>query len=209
MADCGGRVRNTLRVDLPPWRFSTGSAGARQSAASCNADITMPEQFPMTGSAGFATAASDDGGHRRVLRRSLGAALVAAVLVLAGCGGGGDAGVTASTGIDIGVSVAGANYARASSGQLLDVVAAVGQTVEFDANEPVTWSFSVNGSPLFINGTTVDVGGVTITQVQVDPSRIVLESTFYGPALLPIEVVLVATSSIDNAQVTTIRLSLQ
>jgi hypothetical protein len=164
--------------------------------------MTSPDSFTMT--------AGSKAGHPLVpVRRLLAAGMVSAALVLAGCGGGGDAGVTASIPINIGVSVAGANYARASGGQLLEVFAAVGETVQFDANEPVTWSFSVNGSPLFVNGTTVDVGGVTITQVQLDPSRVVLDSNFYGPALLPVEVVLVATSSIDNAQVSTIRLSLQ
>jgi hypothetical protein len=139
---------------------------------------------------------------------ALAAVVLAATLVLAGCGGGADVEVVA-TNLDIGVTVAGSNLARASNGQWLQVAASVGQTIEFDANEPVTWSFSVNGSPLFVNGTTVDVGGVTITQVQLDPGRVVLQSNFYGPALLPIDVVLVATSSFDSAQVSTIQLSLQ
>lgn len=142
-------------------------------------------------------------------RRLVGAAMVSVALALAGCGGGGDAAVVVSPSIGIDVSVAGNSYAHAATGQVVDVIAGVGQAIEFDANEPVTWSFSVNGSPLFLNGTTVDVGGVTISQVQFDPSRVVLQSNFYGPALLPIDVVLVATSSFDNAQVSTIRLSLQ
>lgn len=141
-------------------------------------------------------------------RRLLGAIVLSAALALAGCGGGGDIGI-ATTGLDIGVSVSGSNLARATTGEWLQVAADVGQTIEFDANEPVSWSFSVNGSPLFVNGTTVDVGGVTITQVQLDPGRVVLQSTFYGPALLPIEVVLVATSTFDSAQVSTIQLSLR
>ncbi len=142
------------------------------------------------------------------IHRLLGAVVLSASLVLAGCGGGGEIEVVA-TDLDIGVTVAGSNLARASTGQFLQVVAGVGQTIEFDANEAVSWSFSVNGSPLFVNGTTVDVGGVTITQVQLDPGRVVLQSTFYGPALLPIEVVLVATSNFDRAQVSTIQLSLR
>lgn len=144
----------------------------------------------------------------RRIHHSLSAAALAGLLVLTGCGGGGDVGITA-TGIDIGVTVAGSNVGRAASGGLLQVVAGVGQTIQFDANEPVSWSFSVNGSPLFNDGTAVDVGGVAITQVQVDRFRVVLESDFYGPALLPIDVVLVATSTFDRAQVLTIRLRLQ
>lgn len=141
----------------------------------------------------------------------LGGAVLSVALLLSGCGGGGDLGVYAGPGAGIGidVSVAGSTYAHAAGGQVLNVAVSVGQSVAFDANEPVVWSFSVNGSPLFLNGTTVDVGGVTITQAQFDPSRVVLQSTFYGPALLPIDVVLVATSTIDRAQVSTIRLSLR
>lgn len=141
--------------------------------------------------------------------RILLAAVLGAALTLSACGGGGDVGVLASTGIDIGVTVAGSSYGRAASGRLLHVSAAVGQTIALDANEPVEWSFSVNGSPLFVNGTTVDVGGVTIAQLQIDRSRVVLRSDFYGPALLPIDVVLVATSVFDHAQVSTIQLKLQ
>lgn len=139
--------------------------------------------------------------------------------MLSGCGGGGDVGITAGigsganvgagAGIGVNVVVAGSNFGRTSPGQALQVVADVGQTIEFDANERVSWSFSVNGSPLFVDGTTVDIGGVTITQVQVDPSRVVLQSNFYGPALLPVDVVLVATSTFDMPQVSTIELSLR
>jgi hypothetical protein len=148
------------------------------------------------------------------------AAALAGGLMLSGCGGGGDVGISAAgsvpgagaiagAGIGVNVVVGGSNFAHASSGQVLQVVAGVGQAIEFDANEPVSWSFSVNGSPLFVNGTTVDVGGVTITQVQDDPSRVVLHSNFYGPALLPIDVGLVATSTFDLTQVSTIELSLR
>jgi hypothetical protein len=73
----------------------------------------------------------------------------------------------------------------------------------------VVWNFAVNGSPLFSSGTTVVVGGVRIDQVQIDPSRVVLDSGFVGPALLPIDVVLTATSTFDAAQVATIHVRLQ
>ena len=136
------------------------------------------------------------------------ALLVAAALT--GCGGGGgDVVVAAPPVLNVGVVAGTTSYSPISSGQQLDVVAAVGQSIEFDANEPVVWSFSVNGSPLFGNDTTVDVGGVTITQAQFDPSRVILQSNFYGPALLPIDVLLTATSTLDAAQVATIHLQLQ
>lgn len=152
----------------------------------------------------------------RVRFNLLCAAALAGALLLSGCGGGGDVDISsagpgpgAGGGIGVNVVVAGSKLAHASSGHVLQVVADVGQTIEFDANEPVSWSFSVNGSPLFVDGTTVDVGGVAITQVQVTPSRVVLVSNFYGPALLPIDVVLGATSTFDRAQVSTIELSLR
>ncbi|WP_427913086.1 hypothetical protein ACPWT1_21095 [Ramlibacter sp. MMS24-I3-19] len=145
--------------------------------------------------------------------RRLGAAIaVGCALALAGCGGGGDAGglaVEQGTTLQVGVVAGGTTYAPAPTGQTLVVEARVGQPVTFDTNEPVVWSFSVNGSPLFSNGTTVDLGGVTITESQLDASGVVLDSAFYGPALVPIDVLLTATSVIDNAQVATIRLVLR
>lgn len=140
------------------------------------------------------------------------AVAVGCTLALAGCGGGGgdEANVVVQgPALQVGVVAGTTTYAPVATSQVLDVAAPVGQSVVLDANEPVVWSFSVNGSPLFENGTTVDVGGVAITQAQFSASRVVLESSFYGPALLPIEVLLTATSTIDNAQVATIRLQLQ
>lgn len=136
-------------------------------------------------------------------------ACAAVALLLSACGGGGGEAAVAVAPVNIGVVVGGTSYAPVPDGPALDVVAAVGQSVEFDANEPVVWAFSVNGSPLFANGTTVDVGGVTISQVQFDPSRVVLQSSLYGPAVLPIDVDLTATSTIDAAQVAFIHLRFQ
>jgi len=85
----------------------------------------------------------------------------------------------------------------------------VGQPIALDASEPVVWSFSVNGGAPFTNGATADLGGVSITQVQVTASRAELLSTFHGLAVLPIEVWMTATSSIDSAEVVTVKLLLQ
>lgn len=149
----------------------------------------------------------------RARLRHVGMAVVlGCALALAGCGGGGgDEGgvVVQGPALQVDVVAGSTTYAPVATSQVLDVVAPVGQSVVLDANEPVVWSFSVNGSPLFANGTTVDLGGVAITQAQLSASRVVLESSFYGPALLPIQVILTATSTIDNAQVATIRLQLQ
>lgn len=144
----------------------------------------------------------------QALRRLLLAVGLVGAAALAGCGGG-DVVVTAPLDLQVGVVAGSVSYAPVRYGQRLDVVAPVGQPVVLDASEPVVWSFSVNGSPLFINGTTVDLGGVTVTQVQLTASRAELSSAFYGPALLPIEVSMTATSTIDAAEVLTVRLLLQ
>lgn len=145
----------------------------------------------------------------RSWNRTRAAAALACLLALSACGGGGDVAVVQPAPLQVAIMGGAASYAPVDAGQFLDVTAPVGGVVQFDANEPVDWSFSVNGSPLFGSGTTVDVGGVTIRQDQVSPSRVVIDSFFYGPALLPIQVLLTATSSIDATQVATIRLFLQ
>lgn len=139
------------------------------------------------------------------------AAAVAGALALAGCGGGGSADVADASGTELRVDVAagGTTFAPVLQGQALDVSANVGQSIVLDANEPVVWRFSANGSPLFADGTTVDLGGVALTESQVSASQVVFDSSFYGPALVPVDVLLTATSTIDNAQVATIRLVLQ
>lgn len=139
------------------------------------------------------------------------AAAVAGALALAGCGGGGsaDGSEEPAASLQVGVVAGTTTYAPVLQGQAVDVSANVGQSIVFDANEPVVWRFSANGSPLFADGTTVDLGGVALTESQVSASQVVFDSSFYGPALVPIDVLLTATSTIDNAQVATIRLVLQ
>lgn len=148
---------------------------------------------------------------RRVIRFGVVAA-VACALLLAGCGGGelsADVAVVQPVGFHVGVLAGQTTYAPALPGQVLEVVGRIGQSLVFDASEPVTWSFSVNGSPLFAGGTIVDLGGITLTQSQVSVFRVVLDSEFYGPALVPVQVLLTATSTFDQAQVATIRLILE
>jgi hypothetical protein len=129
-------------------------------------------------------------------------AVIAAALGLAACGGGGDEPVP----LQIGVLVAGQPQPAIYPGQPVSLSILAGQSIELDANEPVQWAFSVNDSPLFASGTTVIVQGVTITQSDLSPSRVVLDTTFTGPTQLPIFVTLTATSTIDLAQVATVDL---
>ena len=132
---------------------------------------------------------------------------VAVLGVLASCGGGGDE--VAVSSLQVGVIVAGQPGPPVYAGQPVNLGILAGQSVELDANEPVQWDFSVNGSPLFSSGTTVIVQGVTITQLDLSPSRVVLATSFTGPTQLPIFVTLTATSTIDLAQVAIVNLAIQ
>lgn len=127
-------------------------------------------------------------------------ASVVTCAALAACGGG-DSG---PADLQLGVIVAGQPSTPVSFAQPVTVAMPAGQSIELDANEPVEWAFSVNGSPLFASGTVVVVQGVTITQQDLSPSRVVLATSFNGPTQLPIDVVMTATSTIDLAQVATV-----
>ncbi len=143
---------------------------------------------------------------KRVLHGVVRLAPLALAALLAACGGGGDA---VNSSLQLGVVVAGQPAPPIAWGQPTSLAILAGQSVELDANEPVQWAFSVNGSPLFASGTTVVVQGVSITQADLSPSRVVLQTSFDGPTQLPIFVTLTATSTIDLAQVATVDLQLQ
>lgn len=121
-------------------------------------------------------------------------------LLLGGCGGGADAPTSVSLGINAVVAgePAGTLFVPGSVGTI-NVTA--GETIELDANEPVEWAFSVDGSPLFGSGTTVYYGGLSITESAVSPSRVVLDTAVNGTYLSPITVTMTATSTIDAAEV--------
>ncbi len=136
-------------------------------------------------------------------RRRLAAALGAGLL-LAGCGGGVAVG---RAGLQLVITAGVLGYAPVLPGPTIDVVAPLGQPVAVDANEPVLWRFAVaGGSPLFQGGSVVTVGGVTLTLSQLTPSRAVVETSAAGLALLPLFVLLTATSTFDAAQVASVRL---
>jgi hypothetical protein len=124
--------------------------------------------------------------------------------LLAGCGGGGS-----DASLSLGVVVSGQPRAPVFAGQPSTIVIAPGQSVELDASEPVFWSFSVNGSPLFGSGTTVIVQGLAITQSDLSESRVVLDTFLSGPTQVPVFVTLTATSTIDAALVAVVTLQIQ
>jgi hypothetical protein len=135
--------------------------------------------------------------------RSLAAPLICAA-ALAGCGGGGSSAV-----LDLGVIVEGQSRPGLVAGQTATIGILVGQSIELDANEPVVWAFSVNGSPLFASGTTVIVQGLAITQMDLSPSRVVIDTELSGPTRLPVVVNLTATSTLDAAEVASVVLQIQ
>jgi hypothetical protein len=133
-------------------------------------------------------------------------AIVLAVGLLAGCGGGGS---DSDVSLNLGVVVSGQPRPSVFAGQPATIAIAPGQSVELDASEPVFWSFSVNGSPLFGSGTTVIVQGLAITQSNLSSSRVVLDTSLSGPTRVPVFVTLTATSSIDAALVAAVTLQIQ
>jgi len=140
---------------------------------------------------------------QRIFKAVLAIGLTAGLL--AGCGGGGDSGVS----LNLGVLVAGQPRGPVLAGQPTVVAMLAGQSVELDASEPVVWGFSVNGSPLFGSGTTVIVQGLAITQSDLSDSRVVLDTSLSGPTQLPVFVTLTATSTIDAALVAAVTLQIQ
>jgi len=135
-------------------------------------------------------------------RGALAFALAASTLLLAACGGGAD-------NVTLGISavVAGqpltTSFVPGTPGTI-DLVA--GQSIELDATEPVDWAFSVDGSPLFGNGTTVYYGGLAITETAVSASRVVIDTAVTGPYVSPVVIGMSATSTFDAAQVASIDL---
>lgn len=140
---------------------------------------------------------------RWLKRGTLLLAFCGSALLLAGCGGGGSDNVS----LEISAVAAGQPLTAVFvPGVVGTIDLAAGQSVELDANEPVDWAFSVGGSPLFGNGTTVYYGGLAITETAVSPSRVVIETAVTGPRLSPITITTTATSTIDAAAVATVNL---
>lgn len=146
-------------------------------------------------------AASDFVCRSRVVRALV---AVVAAAALAGCGGGGS-----DVGFDLGVVVGGQPLSPVFAGQPVNIAMFAGQSIELDASESAVWYFAVNDSPLFGSGTTVVVQGLAITQSDLSPSRVVIDTALIGPTVLPIFVTLSATSTFDAAQVATVTLEIR
>jgi hypothetical protein len=138
---------------------------------------------------------------RIAMRCAAVAASLAALLSLSACGGGGDSGVT----FDVGIVVAGqpVGGVAVQSGGVQSITISAGQSIELDASEPVDWTLEVGGSAVTGNA-SVYYQGVTITETALSPSRIALDTSAAFFLSAPVPITLIATSTIDSAQVATV-----
>jgi len=134
--------------------------------------------------------------------RSAGAAsLLALVLALSACGGGGSDYANLDVSVVVGGYPTGSTYGPGSSPT---VFVRAGQSVELDASESVYWTLYVGGTAVSGNGTTVRYAGAEVTLTAQSPSRIAID-TYAAYALFnPVPVTLVATSTYDSAIVSTV-----
>ena len=123
---------------------------------------------------------------------------------MVGCGGGGD---LEGDGFSIGVTVDGRPYGGAvASGAQQDVSIYAGQSVAFDASEPVEWTVYAGNAAIPADGSTVFYGGASVRATAVSSSQIVVDTGASGPLGQPVPITLTATSTVDAALVATINL---
>ncbi len=137
----------------------------------------------------------------RWLRRRAGLAVLAAAASLSACGGGGDAYAT----LDIGVLVGGVVVSGPPvySGGHRSITMYAGQSIQLDANEPVYWTLLVGDSSV-VGSVTVVYAGLAITQTAISDSRIIVDTSSRFGLVNPVQMTLIATSTIDSAQVVTV-----
>ncbi|MEY4753034.1 MAG: hypothetical protein RJA44_709 [Pseudomonadota bacterium] len=133
---------------------------------------------------------------RWLRRTALGLALTGAALGLAACGGGSE-----PVPIDISVIING--QSRGSYAGSSELLLQVGQSLELDAREPVVWTLDILGTWVDRNGTIRYAGG-DVTLTTLSSSRAAIDT--YAPGFLStsIPITLIATSTIDGAQVATV-----
>ena len=140
---------------------------------------------------------------------AMGSAGLFVALALSACGGG-SADVVVATPFDINVMVGGRALSgvRIGPGAIQTVYLPVGESIEFDASEPVTWTLRVGGSAIAGTGVTVDYGGVGIRLSEQSSSRILIDTGSAYPLGAPLSFTLIATSTLEFAQVASIQVVL-
>ena len=136
----------------------------------------------------------------RGLRCTAAVSMLAAALLLSACGGGGDSGS-----FDISVVVAGQPVGGAiGPGSSPTIYLRAGQSIELDASEPVVWTLYVGGAAVSGSGSTVYYSGAYVTLTSESASRIAVDTYAQFPLTYSVPMTLVATSTLDAAQVATV-----
>lgn len=125
--------------------------------------------------------------------------LLLSTIILAGCGGGGSDSSFYVTAVVGGQDMG--NYGPGSSGTLY---VRGGQYFELDANEPVVWTLYVGNTAVTGSGSSVQYAGAVVTLTAESDSRIAVDTYGTGTLNSPVPMTLVATSTIDSAQVATV-----
>jgi hypothetical protein len=146
-------------------------------------------------------SAQSRGALQRRLRISI--ASLATALALSACGGGGD--ITSSGVFNFGVVIGGQVVSEPPvvAGGSLSLVIHAGQSLRLDAGEPVFWTLYIGGTAVTL-GAQVFYAGLDITGTTVSSSAIVVDTFAASPLSAAIPITLVATSTIDSAQVATV-----
>lgn len=126
-------------------------------------------------------------------------AIATAALGLSACGGGGD-----SAGFSVTAVVAGQTMGDYGPDSTQTLYVHTGQSFELDANEPVEWTLYVGNTAVSGVGTDVNYAGADVTLVAESSSRIAVSTYAAAPLLNSVPITLVATSTIDSAQVSTV-----
>lgn len=135
--------------------------------------------------------------------RSATLALTAAMAIgLAGCGGGVE---LSSDGFSIAVTVDGrSSGSPIGYGGRQDISIWAGESIAFNASEPVVWTLYVGGVAVPADGSTAFYSGASIRATAVSRSRIVIDTAAPAPLSRAVPFTLIARSTYDGAVIATI-----
>lgn len=139
-------------------------------------------------------------------RKLLATALVCATaLSMSACGGG--AYIDSAGNFNIVATVAGTSLGSTpvATGGSTSMSVRAGQSVSFDAGEPVVWSVYV-GSATFSGTAQLSYSGLNINAASLDRYSIAINTSAPYGLLTPVPITLVATSTYDSTQIVTIHL---
>jgi hypothetical protein len=119
------------------------------------------------------------------------------------CGG------DSSGNVAIGVTIGGHPFAESPivSGGELSVAIHAGESLVLDAGEPVVWTLYVGGGAV-PEGALVNYAGVDIRATTLSQSAVAVDTFATSPLFASVPITLVATSTVDSAQVATVDVSI-